>query len=257
MPVVGVGGYDSAEYVLNLARSIVNDAARSLAGNLLSDAQPYTYPMLNAAYREFQSDLSNNGSEIMMVDNYLIAQFPPCYTVDPGVVCYLSSTGSFDGYNSFPTPTLPANLDTPLRLWERPSGSIQNFKQMSPVNDGLPSRPQSGTLQQWDWQGGQIIFVGANQLTDIRMRYIRFFSDIVDSTSMIEIPRCDRCLAFLMARTFGAARGSALWQAMDQKYDESLVSFVQPTSRKKQRGSHRRNPYGSSQSYGQSTQYWW
>jgi len=256
MPVIGVGGYDSAGYVLNLARSIVNDAAQSLAGNLLATSQPYTVPMLNSCYRELQSDLMNNGFEIFQ-NEYIVAQFPPSYITDPSVQCYLSFTGCFDGYNSFPNPHLPADLNTPLRLWERPSGTTQDYQEMLPVNDGLPSRPQTGTLQQWEWRGQEIYFVGANQLNDIRLRYIRYFRDLVDETSVVEIPWCDRALAFLMGRTFGAARGSPMWQYMDSKYDDALTSIVQATSRKKQRGSHRRRPYGSSNSYKTSSYGWW
>ena len=256
MPVVGVGGYDSAEYVLNLARSIVNDAAQSISGNLLSDSRPYTIPMLNGCYREMQSDLQNYGYE-GFTTQVILNQIPPSYKTDPGVQVYVGFQGCNDGYNSFTNPHLPADLGIPLRLWERPSGTTQNFQEMLPVNDGLPSRPQSGTLQQWDWQSDAIYFVGANQLTDVRMRYQRNFPDLVDGTSIVMIPWSDRALAFLMGRTFGAARGSQMWQYMDQKYDEAMVSIMQMTGRKRQRGSHRRRPYGSSNSYGNSTAFWW
>lgn len=250
MPIVGTGNLDTAEYVLNLARSIVNDAAQSLAGNLLADSRPYTFAMLNACYRELQSDLQNEGLETMF-NEIIMVLMPGAYTVDPQVETYLSYTGCFDGYNSFPNPHLPPDLATPLLLWERPSGTIQNYQKMLPVNDGLPSRPQSGTLQQWDWRGGNIVFRGTvpNQYTDIRMRYVRLFRDIVDGTSLVEIQWADRALAFLMGRTFGAARGSPLWQYMDNNYESALVSLVQGTARKRQRGSHRRRPYGSSNTY--------
>ena len=252
MPVVGVGGFDDANYILNLARSIVNDAAQNLAGNLLSNAQPYTIPMLNAAYREFQSDLQNNGYE-QFTSEVVIPQLPPCYTVDPAVQVRLDYQGCFDGYNTFPNPHLPANLGTPLRLWERPSGTVQDFIQMLPVNDGLPSRPQSGTLQQWDWRGDAIYFVGSNMTIDLRLRYQSFFPDLVDGTSIVLVPWADRALSFLMGRTFGAARGSPMYTYMDAQYNEALISIVQMSSRKKQRGSHRRKPYGSSNSYINST----
>jgi hypothetical protein len=256
MPVVGVGGYDNANYILNLARSIVNDAAQSLAGNLLSNSQPYTIPMLNSCYRKLQIDLINNGYEAMQTEVILL-QVPPAYTVDPQVQIYVGYQGSNDGYNSFPNPYLPANLMIPLRLWERPTGTIQDYIEMQPVNDGLPSRPQSATLQQFDWRGEAIYFVGANQLNDIRLRFLQFFPDLADGTSIVLIPWSDRALSFLMGRTWGAARGSPMWQYMDTNYDEAMIDIVKPTSRKKQRGSHRRRPYGSSNAYYNSTYGWW
>lgn len=242
--------------MLNLSRSIVNDAARSLAGNLLSDAQPYTFSMLNSCYRKLQIDMINNGLEATIAE-VMMLQVPPAYTVDPAVRVYVGFQGSNDGFNSFANPFLPANLLIPLRMKERPSGTIQNMQEMLPVNDGLPFRPQTGTLQQWDWRGEAIYFVGANTLTDVWLRYQQSFPDLVDGTSIVLIPWADRALSFLMGRTFGAARGSPMWQYMDANYDEAVTDILKPSSRKKQRGSHRRRPYGSSSSYGNSTQYWW
>lgn len=256
MPVVGSGPFDNAEYVLNLSRSLVNDAAQTLAGNLLSDSRPYTFPMLNAAYRQLQIDLTNNGYDSFWQES-ILAQFPAVYKVDPQTQEYINYTGSFDGYNTFSSPVLPANMLLPLRLWERPSGSTQDYQEMLPVNDGLPSRPQTGTLQQWEWRNDSIYFVGVMNATDIRIRYLQFFSDLVDGTSIVNIPWSDRALAYLMGRMYGAMRGSPLWTYMQQNYDDALTSIVQSTSRKKQRGSHRRRPYGSSTSYWQSTMGWW
>jgi len=234
----------------------VNDAAQTIAGNLLSDGRPYTIPMLNGCYREMQSDLQNNGYEGFNTQ-VILPQVPPSYIVDPAVQVYVSYQGCNDGYNTFANPHLPADMGTPLRLWERPSGTIADFTEMLPVNDGLPSRPQTGTLQQWDWQSQAIYFVGANTLTDVRLHYQRFYPDLVDGTSLVMVPWSDRALAFLMGRTFGAARGSPMWQYMNGQYDDALTSMVQMTSRKKQRGSHRRRPYGSTNSYGNSTMNWW
>ena len=256
IPVIGQGGIDSAEFILNLARSLVNDAAQTLAGNLLSDSRPYTFPELNAAYRQLQTDMMNGGWEGMQVEA-TATQFPPVYITDPDVRCYINFQGSNDGWNTFANPYLPANLYIPLRLQERPSGTVQNFREMLPVNDGLPSRPQSGTLQQWEWSGGAIYFRGSNQLTDIRIRYLQFFQDLTDGTSPVLIPRCDRALGYLMAKIYGAQRGSPLWQAMAGEYQEHLASLLIPTARKRQRGSHRRRPYGSSNTYWYSTYGGW
>jgi len=60
MPVVQTTAYDQAEASLNLARSLVNDAA----GAVFSDA--VLMPFLNSAYRALQRQLAEAGVSVFV-----------------------------------------------------------------------------------------------------------------------------------------------------------------------------------------------
>ena len=78
MPGVVTSPYDTAEYVLNLTRSLGNDAIQSLAGSLLSDAQPYTTVYLNSAYRYVQRKMANVGVQTFK-KRIILTQCPIIY----------------------------------------------------------------------------------------------------------------------------------------------------------------------------------
>lgn len=250
MPIVATTPFDTAEYVLNLARSIVNDAAQTISGNLLSDSQPYTFPMLNSVYRTMQEDLTDGGVETFTQETILTQVPITAFPNDPSVQVYINYTGCFDGYNTTANPHLPAGMIGPLRLWERQSGNTAAcFREMQPTNDGLPSRPAYSYLQQWEWRNDTLYFCGALQQNDIRLRYNQYFPDLVDGDSQVQIPRADRALSYLLGREFAAARGSQMFQYMADNYEMAMERFIKRTARRKQRGSHRRRPYGSSNAF--------
>ena len=236
--------YDNAEYVLNLARSIVNDASQSLAGSILSDAQPYTLVMLNSCYRDLQRELTNRGVETF-VKEAIVTGISAATTVDPSVQLYLSFSGFFDGTVVNATPVLPADLIMPIRVWERPSGMTSSpFRQMRPTNDGLPTISQSGAIRFWDWKGDTLYFPGATQSNDLRIRYWSFLADLATVNDSVLIFDAANCLAHKLGKQFGSARGSPLAQYMAAEEQRYLQQIVARTARKKQRGQHRRRPYG-------------
>ena len=61
MPGVGTGPYDNCEFVMQMARAMANDAALSIAGNILSDTQPYVFLLLEKAYRELRKMMTSEG----------------------------------------------------------------------------------------------------------------------------------------------------------------------------------------------------
>ncbi len=81
--IVGSSSYITAEQVLNLTRSLVNDTGQSLAGNILSDAQPYTFQYLNSAYQYLQDELATNGVRTLEKETILTGIAPAAVT-DPG-----------------------------------------------------------------------------------------------------------------------------------------------------------------------------
>jgi hypothetical protein len=245
MPVVGTQAYDDASYVMNLVRSICNDAALSIAGNLLADDQPYVPVLLNAAYRTLQEDLTDRGVEVMAKETILENIGPAGFPTDPGIFCYVNATGYNDGLTNFDTPFLPADFVGPLRLEERTNGSEEQFLPMYPTSDGLPARVKYLRLIEWEWRNNAIWFVGATQANDVRLRYNQYLTELVltPTPSQVLIPRSDRCLAYKVAEMFAEARGSAVAPSFAAKYTEYLSRLTQQTARRKQRAQHRRIPY--------------
>ena len=115
MPGVGTTPYDSAEYVLQLMRSLGNDAAQSIAGNLLNDNQPYVVPMLNSGYRHLQRKLVSRGYQTLK-RRTVITNVLPIAVLDPGAEVAISYTGYFDGVGEHATPALPADMLMPMKL---------------------------------------------------------------------------------------------------------------------------------------------
>lgn len=247
LPPVTQAPYDTAEYVLDLARSIANDAALSLAGNLLADDQPYTYTLLNQAWRTLQRKLANSGYETL-IKEVLLNDFTPIVTAEAGLQVYFNWTEYWNGSNVYETPVLPQDCIVPLRLWERTAGTVQQFVEMRPVNDGLPSISQASMFRYWDWRNDKVYMLGALQANDIRVRYCAYLADIVqqeNGTTVVPIMRCADALANYIVWAFARARGSPLAGQFMTAGDDCTKQMLTYTSRKRQRGSHRRIPYGA------------
>ncbi len=148
-------------------RSLCNDSQ----GQLFTDSYLLNY--INSAYRQVQIALMNVGKQTFTEDEYIVT-IPAIALLDPGLQVVLA----FDGLTgNVPNPTntitLPENMLEPLQLWERPTGSTDDFIPMINMTShgGLPSLPQVFNLRWWEWRQDQLNFVGAQQDTDIRMRF--------------------------------------------------------------------------------------
>jgi hypothetical protein len=242
MPIIGTTSYNSAETVLNLARSIVNDAAQSIQGEILADSQPYTFVYLNSAYQFLQDELANNGEETFKKE-VIFSGLTPVVNIDPATQVFLYDQGYNDGGTAHALPSLPQDMIIPLRLWERQSSTINMFSPMVKANDGLPSIPKSSYNCFWEWRGDTIYLPGALLTTDIRMSYIAYLPDLTDGTSTVQIRRATNALAYLTAAEFATARGSAAAEGLREQGIEMIDQMTTRTARQKQRGSHRRKPF--------------
>src|SRR5271170_4027567 len=113
--------YPFLETSLNLARTRLNDAIATLGGDILTDTQPFTGAMTNAAYRNLQAFLSNLGYSRYKkwFNGYA---YPPTAALDPSVMNFLSWTQFFDGVGYYSVPdvdVLPQDFIAPLRVGER------------------------------------------------------------------------------------------------------------------------------------------
>lgn len=225
----------------------VNDVAPSAAGNLLADTATYTLANFNAAYRFAQRRMANAGVRAL-TDYAILTNLLPVATSDPSTFVYVNWQNYFDGANLYDAPVLPPDLIAPLRCWQRLSGDTASpFIPMGQSNDGLPAVSQSGYFQSWEWRNNQLQFPGALQSNDIRMLYQKFYPDIADfgATVTLPMPQGQAAIAYLIAEHFLRSRGSAVTAQIQAKAEQAMRELIRPTIRQKQRGQHRRRPYGS------------
>jgi hypothetical protein len=246
MPGVGTQPYDSAEYVLQLMRALGNDAAQSLAGNLLSDNQPYVLPMLNSGYRHLQRELVIRGYNTLK-KTIQVLNVLPIAILDPGDNVAISYTGYYDGAANHPVPTLPSDLLMPLKLRERRTGSLQNFQPMLAARDGLPSRHQSIRLHEWIWESDQILMRGATQSNDLELRYAAFLPELVlaPDPSDVLIARSENALGYYTLGKWAESRGSALAPGLFARGDDAMKKIIATENLYKNRGNNRRRGHST------------
>lgn len=240
---------DTADTVLNFARARLNDSILSAAGNLLSDSQPYTFILLNAGFRHLQEDLANAGCPAFTNEATLF-NLPVVALNDPAVQVWMSCQWFFDGSNYYDSPVLPFDCILPLRLWERQSGTQNQFTPVLPANDGLPDNVKTNYLSLWDWRQNAIYFPGALIQRDLRVRYASYLPDIAAAgTSLVPIIRCADALSLYTAAEFAFSRGAAEANAVGNSFlaagKESMKRMINRDARREQRGNHRRQGYSA------------
>lgn len=233
MPVVGSSAYNTAGQITALVRSLLNDAQ----GNLFTDA--VLLPYANSAYRKAQRALCNSGAGGFLSDDVLLVV--PAVTA-PDASLQVSITDA-----TAPPNQLPTDLLVPLKLWERPNGSSDDFIEMVDLSrhGGLPSRPQDLTLSVWEWRADGIYFLGATQDTQIRLRYLKAYPDLTDATSLVLVRNAQEAIAYATAALAGWARGSPLSEKWDEAANDALEDLVSAAVRREQQSSHRRRPFSS------------
>jgi hypothetical protein len=238
MPVVGSSAYNTAGQITSLVRSLLNDAQ----GNLFTDA--VLLPYANSAYRKVQRALGNTGAGGFLSDDVLlvVAAIPA-----PDASLQTSLTDA-----TAPPNQLPTDLLVPLKLWERPfnsgtGGSSDDFVEMVDLtrHGGLPSRVQDTTLSVWEWRADGIWFLGATQDTQIRLRYLKAYPDLTDSTSPVLVRNSQEAVAYATAALAGWARGSPLAAKWDDAASDAIEDLVAQAVRREQQTSRRRRPFSS------------
>jgi hypothetical protein len=237
MPVVGTTAYNTAGQITTLVRSLLNDAA----GNLFTDA--VLLPYVNSAYRKAQRALANIQSGSFLSDDVLLV-LPAVAQVDASAQVSITDATA-------PPNQLPPDLLVPVKLWERPfpngDGSSDNFTEMVDLteHDGLPSEPQSLTLNYWEWRADGLYFLGATQDTQIRLRYQKSYPDLTDATSPVLIRQAQEALAYASAAMAGAARGAPQAERWDAAAADALEDLIVRAAQREQQTGRRRRPYSS------------
>ncbi|MGB6898165.1 MAG: hypothetical protein WBE12_06215 [Candidatus Acidiferrum sp.] len=237
MPVVGSSAYNSAGQITSLVRSLLNDAQ----GNLFTDT--VLLPYANSAYRKVQRALGNAGGGGFIQDDVLLV-VAAVTEIDTSLQVSITDATA-------PPNQLPTDLLVPLKIWERPNGSTDDFLEMVDVSQhgGLPSRVQDVTLSIWEWRADGIYFVGATQDTQIRLRYSKAYPDFTDSTSPVLIRNSQEAIAYATAALAGWARGSPLAEKWDDAAADAIEDLVSAAVRREQQSSRRRRPFSSRKGY--------
>src|SRR6266566_2802832 len=190
----------------------------SLVRSLLNDAQGNLFtdtvllPYANSAYRKVQRALGNTGAGGFLNDDVLLV---------------------------------------PLKLWERPDGSSDDFAEMVDLtrHGGLPSRTQDTVLSVWEWRADGIYFLGATQDTQIRLRYLKAYPDFTDATSPVLIRNSQEALAYAAAALAAWARGSPLAEKWDDAASDAIEDLVAAAVRREQQSARRRRPFSARSGY--------
>jgi hypothetical protein len=233
MPVVGTTAYNTAGQITSLVRSLLNDAA----GNLFTDA--VLLPYVNSGYRKVQRALANIGSGTFLSDNVLLI-VPAIAQVDASVQVSITDATA-------PPNQLPPDLLAPEKLWERASGSSDDFCEMTDLtgHNGLPSEPQTQMLRFWEWRADGLYFIGATQDIQIRLRYQKSYPDLSDATSPVLIRNAQEAIAYCAAAMAGAARGAPQAERWDAAGADALEDLIARAAQRDQQTSRRRRPFSS------------
>lgn len=225
--------YNTAGQITALCRSLLNDAA----GNLFTDT--VLLPYVNAAYRKVQCALENIGAGVSIEDS---VELVVAKVSTPDTSLQVSITDA-----TAPPNQLPTDLLLPLKLWERPNGSTDEFTEMVDLtlHGGLPSRVQGDTLSVWESRADGLYFIGATQDTEIRLRYMRALPDLVDASSVILIRGAIEFLAYAAAGLAALARGSPLAAQWDAAATDALDDLLTKMARREQQSTRRRRPFSS------------
>lgn len=243
MPNTQIGVYPVVEGCMNLARATINDMLRASGGQILTDNAPFSIEFVNAAVDACQEYLANNGVPTQIVDNAIIMPIPPTPSTDPSTQVFIGYQGYNDGVNQHATPVLPPDLIVPLRVWQRQTGSGQQFFIVDPAKDGLQSYQPGSNFRQWEWRQGAIYLQGCTNTQDLRLRYEQALLDFGTSTNFLQatilIPRSKRAIAYLIVYQYALSRGSAQAPAIMQMAEEAMNQIINRHVRADQRNPAR------------------
>jgi len=262
-----VGGFPPAVYwnteeILNLARILVNDVQGGLSGQDLSDAQPYTWPLLNFCYSKLANWLEDNNVESAMYAEEIISLPPSAVVYDPS----LQSRLGYDGFNvgvgidntvgfHYDLPTLPVDpyLLEPLQLWQRPTGQTCPFMEMQQRLGGLGTVYGNWMYGDWEFRQNSIYLTGGTTTgIDLRIRYIPALPELVQPTEeapdfpMIWFARAGEALAYMVAAEFAEIRNSKNAPTLRAKANEQLQIIANKSAKRANNSQTRRRGYGFS-----------
>lgn len=246
MPVLPSQPYSQGTDITNLIRSLCADPQ----GQWFTDT--LLLPYVNSAARRIARELANNGQTTLIEDEY-VATIPPIAVADPGLQVQLTFNGVAGNLAQAGNPTLPLDLVFPSFLWERTSGSTEQWQEMRDytAKGGLPSRAQTAYLGEWEWRTDTLCFLGSTVARDIRIRYegsTLIFGltglppNQTISGQLGELDAID-AIAYWVAAAVLKPRGSAIADTYATFAETLIEQLVSGAVRQQQASPRRRKPY--------------
>lgn len=247
MPILASSAYNTAEDILLRIRMILNDSEVA-AGDVLTDAAPFTFTVLNIAFERVQLELAKVGVETMSTEAWFIG-LPTMPTIDPEARLIIDDTGTNIIYpngvgNAFSnTPQLPTDLILPLRLSERQTNTTNQPNRMLQPNGGIRSDNQGQNLIEWEWKNDGLRMRGATQSQDVKLLYEKHLPVLAATTDPVPIRGVGNAAAYFGAVAFCESRGGAVAGAFKIDAMEEITLLQQISARRRQRKQVRRQPY--------------
>ena len=198
-----VGGnvrFPNLQSIADLFRASINDTFNNQGGSgtgygggaglIMPNSNPDLITFLDAAIQETFSDLRNVGDPELILDNYILTGLPPVNSnlgpgaPNPTAQVSIAYSGYFDGVQWYPNWTLPISTSKVLALWERQTGTDQDFVPMLAAPFGLPGVMQGLRMGKWEMRQGQIWMPGTTCQTDIRMRVRITYPDFLNPATI-------------------------------------------------------------------------
>ena len=180
--------YPVLETVLNLARTRLNDAIASIGGEILTDSQPFTATMVNAAWRRLQAYLSNLGYS-KYKRKFWAYGIPAVDSTDPSQQTmwtwtqYTNASGVV--YAPPVVPVFPADFIAPLVVKQRPTGTNQVFHQFPSAPDGLPEGMKRPWNWAWEWKNDAMYMPGSTYSMDFEIEYAAYDYDFLVTNNVL------------------------------------------------------------------------
>jgi hypothetical protein len=234
--------YDSMQFVLRIARTRLLDAIQTIGGDVLTDAQPFSQYIANAAWRRLQEFLAVRGfarlkSEAVLYQVPSVAPNPPYTAPDPAMNVWINWDQCFDGQNYFNAPTLPKEMISPFRVWERPTAFAPKtpgkFLEMDQMLSGLPAVPHGWRSLRWQWRDDALYIQGATQATDLWIFFAAYLPDFIDmgtvpwSQAKVPIPRAADALAWYIVYETSMARGDLESSTINQMAEDAATRLTE------------------------------
>lgn len=141
---------------------------------------------------------------------------------------------------------LPADFILPWRLWERRTGSTEQWCPMSMRVDGLTKRDPVDRLCEWEWIANELRFIGATQDNDVLIRYERqlpVLNAIEDPIPILDaLDAIAAHAAWRLARSRGVVQLAADVKA---EFEDEIKNLIALNTKPKQRTAVRRRGYSS------------
>lgn len=216
----------------------------SQAGEILTDTANFEFVLLNDALEWFQNEVNNHG-----IDTFRKETFLPNVTAiavnDPGIQVNISDTGYFDGANTHALPQVPTDLLVPTDLWERQTGSTEQWIWMHPIPDGLPAVVQGSRLGIWEWRQDAFNMPGATQSNDLRLRYEGSHALLATPQDSLLFRGATGPIAYKMASTYLMSKNPEAATMAAAEAKARIGQLATRNARMKQINSVTRMSYGN------------